>query len=303
MHRKDSGMELRQIQYFIQLYKDRNITRASKHLYISQQGLSKSINRLEEELGFSLFHRHTSGVIPTEEADSLFPLFCRISSSHQDLLLAIDGIHRYRTLKITAFHGFALSCDRHLFSDYSRTYPQVQLRYQERSLGDIPEALFTHKADLAFLPAPLPEHLISLQSVCREPIHLVMDSRHPLASASGIRISDLHGQSLLLLESMEDFNTRVLTLAHRENVSCHIQGTVDLSELLPLVHVSSSVGIASRQMYRYSSYPEISFVPFDTDAHPELMMETHLTAPADAQPGEEAQQFLNYIREKLQPHT
>ena len=48
-------MELRQIQYFIQLYKDLNITRASRNLYISQQGLSKSINRLEEELGFSLF--------------------------------------------------------------------------------------------------------------------------------------------------------------------------------------------------------------------------------------------------------
>lgn len=296
-------MELRQIQYFIQLYKDRNITRASKHLYISQQGLSKSMNRLEEELGFSLFHRHTSGVIPTGEADALFPFFNRISGSHQELLQAIDDIREHRTLKITAFHGFALSCDRDLFSDYSKIYPQVQLHYQELALCDIPEALFTHKADLAFLPAPLPEHLLSLQSVCREPIHLVMDSSHPLAAASGIRISDLDGQSLLLLESMEDFNARVLTLAHRENISCHIQGTVNLNELLPLIHVSSSVGIASRQMYRYSSYPEIAFVPFDTDAYPELMMETHLTAPADAQPGEEAQQFLNYIREKLQPHT
>ena len=97
MYRKDRDMELRQIQYFIQLYKDRNITRASKHLYISQQGLSKSMNRLEEELGFSLFHRHTSGVIPTGEADALFPFFNRISGSHQELLQAIDEIREHRT--------------------------------------------------------------------------------------------------------------------------------------------------------------------------------------------------------------
>ena len=61
-------MELRQIQYFIQLYKDKNITKASKNLFISQQGLSKSINKLEDELGFFLFERSSSGVIPTEKA-------------------------------------------------------------------------------------------------------------------------------------------------------------------------------------------------------------------------------------------
>ena len=55
-------MELRQIEFFLQLYKDRNITVASQNLYISQQGMSKSIANLEKEVGFPLFKRSVSGV-------------------------------------------------------------------------------------------------------------------------------------------------------------------------------------------------------------------------------------------------
>ena len=63
-------MELRQIQYFVQLYKDCNMTKSSQALYISQQGLSKSVSKLEAELGFPLFRRTSSGVTPTESARS-----------------------------------------------------------------------------------------------------------------------------------------------------------------------------------------------------------------------------------------
>ena len=53
-------MELRQIEFFLQLYKDRNVTVASQNLYISQQGMSKSIANLEKEIGFPLFKRSVS---------------------------------------------------------------------------------------------------------------------------------------------------------------------------------------------------------------------------------------------------
>ena len=71
-------MDLRQIQYFIQLFEDRNITQASRNMFISQQGLSKSIANLEDELGFPLFVRQPKGVIPTERAIYLYNYFERV---------------------------------------------------------------------------------------------------------------------------------------------------------------------------------------------------------------------------------
>ena len=79
------GMELRQIEFFLQLYKDRNITVASQNLYISQQGMSKSIANLEKEVGFPLFKRSVSGVKPTAEAGELYSYFRTVMKSYAGL--------------------------------------------------------------------------------------------------------------------------------------------------------------------------------------------------------------------------
>lgn len=67
-------MEIRHIKYFIQVYHDLNITRASKSLFISQQALSKAIVNLEEEIGCPLFERSVSGLNATRYADIGFIL-------------------------------------------------------------------------------------------------------------------------------------------------------------------------------------------------------------------------------------
>ena len=50
-------MELKQLTYFLQICEDKNFTLAAKQLFITQQGLSMSMARLEEELGCKLFDR------------------------------------------------------------------------------------------------------------------------------------------------------------------------------------------------------------------------------------------------------
>lgn len=291
-------MELRQIQYFIQLYKDLNITKASKNLYISQQGLSKSVSRLEEELGFSLFDRRTSGVVPTKEADALFSHFNKISNSYHELLLAIDNIRQNRVLKIAAYHGFALSCSKDLLSGYRTFYPQSKIRYQEKNNSDIPSQLFYQQADIAFMRAPIPAALSSLHLFHKEPVHLVMDRRNPLASRPAIHLHDLHNQELLLLDNMEDFNTTILKQTSKKGIACQVHDTADMNEFLHILHGSPLIGFVSRRMYQYHDFQEIAFVPFassEYEQYPELMMETHLVIPADITPDEAAQQFIDYI--------
>lgn len=295
-------MELRQIQYFIQLYQDRNITRASKNLYISQQGLSKSVSRLEEELGFSLFDRHTSGVVPTREADALFVHFNKIANSYQELQLAIDALRQNRVLKIAAYHGFALSCSQDLLSSYRAFYPQAAIRYQEYENPALPEQLLCRQADLAFMRGPIPETLHSLHILCREPVHLIVDKRHPLAEKDSIHLQDLRQQKLLLLSGMEDFNNILLRQLAREGVSCPVQGTADINAFLPILHGSPLAGFGSRRMYQYHHFPDIVFLPLapeEYEAHPELVMETHLVTPAGMTEDDAAQQFIDYIKQKL----
>lgn len=50
-------MELLQLKYFMKVAKVQHMTKAANELYISQSSLSRTINRLEEDLGVELFKR------------------------------------------------------------------------------------------------------------------------------------------------------------------------------------------------------------------------------------------------------
>lgn len=52
-------------RYVLEVEKYRNITQAAKRLFISQPALTKQLNKLEKELGFSPFDRTHSPISVT----------------------------------------------------------------------------------------------------------------------------------------------------------------------------------------------------------------------------------------------
>lgn len=64
-------MDFRQLENFIEVSRQMSFTKAAKNLYISQQGISKSIKSLEEELGILLFYRTSSSIVLTEYGSCL----------------------------------------------------------------------------------------------------------------------------------------------------------------------------------------------------------------------------------------
>ena len=57
---------------FYEVAKAGNISKAAKELFISQPAISKSISKLEDGLGVTLFVRSSRGVQLTEEGRLLF---------------------------------------------------------------------------------------------------------------------------------------------------------------------------------------------------------------------------------------
>lgn len=50
-------MELLQLQYFLTVARLEHVTEAARSLHVTQSSLSKTIQRLEEDLGVPLFDR------------------------------------------------------------------------------------------------------------------------------------------------------------------------------------------------------------------------------------------------------
>ena len=71
-------MELHHLKIFASVYKNKSFTKASKQLHISQPTISEHIKNLEAHLGGSLFDRLGRSIIPTREADFLYPRVLKI---------------------------------------------------------------------------------------------------------------------------------------------------------------------------------------------------------------------------------
>ncbi len=291
-------MELRQIQYFVQLYKDRNITKASQTLFISQQGLSKSIRKLEDELGFLLFERSVSGVIPTHHAHKLYLSFKKVTDSFHDLTLEIDHIREERVLKIAAPVGLALSTEKDEFVEYSKLYPDAQTRYTEVTKQAIIQSLINHESDIAFMTAPIPNEFRSHQIVRKEPLYAVMDHKNPLAQKANITISDLENQTLLLLDLYEEFNTLILERADAMNIPYQIYDKVQINEFLPIIGPSLLIGFSTKTLYRYYDFSKISFVPFTLPDNSPITIETHLVTLKNTFLDKDIQQYIDWEKDK-----
>ena len=59
-------MDINQMRYFIGICNAGSMSKAAEQMHMSQQGLSLSIRRLENELGCDLFYRKSSGLVLTE---------------------------------------------------------------------------------------------------------------------------------------------------------------------------------------------------------------------------------------------
>ncbi|MBK1780407.1 LysR family transcriptional regulator [Advenella sp. WQ 585] len=83
-------MDLRQIECFLCLFQQGNVTRAAKQLGIVQSALSTQISKLEKDLDIRLFDRSSRGVTPTTAGEKLhkmlLPLAREVDSIQQQML-------------------------------------------------------------------------------------------------------------------------------------------------------------------------------------------------------------------------
>lgn len=59
-------MNIKHIQYLVEIERVRSISQAAENLYIGQPNLSRILKEIEADLGFPIFLRTTNGVRPTE---------------------------------------------------------------------------------------------------------------------------------------------------------------------------------------------------------------------------------------------
>ncbi|WHY86277.1 LysR substrate-binding domain-containing protein [Neobacillus novalis] len=194
-------MELRQIQYFIEVAKREHVTEAAHALHVAQSAVSRQIVNLEAELGVDLFIREGRNV-------KLTPIGSLFLEQMEQAMKLIDNAKReveefLDPEKGTIRIGFPSSLAAYILptciSAFRERYPQVKFQLNQGSYPYLIDGVIKGDFDLALLgPVPKKEKKIKGRTLFTENIVALVPHTHPLASKRILTLSELREDSFVL---------------------------------------------------------------------------------------------------------
>ncbi|UFJ42593.1 LysR family transcriptional regulator [Brevibacillus humidisoli] len=194
-------MELRQIQYFIEVAKREHVTEAAHNLHVAQSAVSRQIANLEAELGVPLFIREgrnvkltSVGKILLEHAEIALNEIEKAKEKIGEYLDPERGIIRV---------GFASSLAANplptVISAFRARYPNIGFQLKQGAYKQLIESVIKGEIDLAFLgPVPTQEKDVRSHIFFAENIVALLPTRHPLAKQPSIRLNELQQDTFVL---------------------------------------------------------------------------------------------------------
>lgn len=193
-------MELRQIQYFIEVAKREHVTDAALNLHVAQSAVSRQIFNLESELGVDLFIRDGRNVRLTpigkvflDHMEQAVKVIENAKREVEEYLDPEKGVVRI---------GFPSSLAHYtlptVISAFREKYPEVKFHLKQGSFHDLTDSVVKGDIDMALL-GPLPKHeKVKGTILFTENIVALLPTNHPLAGKRELSLSQLQNDSFIL---------------------------------------------------------------------------------------------------------
>lgn len=186
-------MELRQLQYAVQLAAEKNFSRAAEKLHIAQPSLSQQISKMEKELGVLLFQRSTNFVEMTHAGEQFVVKAQQILDLVEQLRKEMEDISQMRkgklvvgSLPITGSHVLPL-----VLPVFHGRYPDIEVVLTEDTTANLEQLTSQGKTDLSMLSLPIADTSLACEELLVEEICLAVPPGHWLVHEYGGRGADV----------------------------------------------------------------------------------------------------------------
>lgn len=241
-------MNIDQLKYFLKLAERNHMARTADDLYISEAALSKSIMRLEDEVGAKLFDR-TGRNIALNDMGRIFLPYAQTAvkavSDGISELSQVTGSQKIRmqSTPMVLFPG--------LFDSILEKFPDISISDSLDADAQLIENLLSGKTALCMTNRLLSHPHITRYPVRQEPLFLVTNAEYPLLSQGFVTADQLKDEKII--------NTRVKASMHKNIIdlfaSCKIKLNMpflicNLNEILSFVARGLGVSIMPSSIFR-----------------------------------------------------
>lgn len=207
-------MTLTQLSYVVAVADYRGFAVAANACFITQPTLSMQIQKLEDELGVTLFDRSKQPIEPTAVGEIIISqarIVLRDASQITELVKnqtkEVGGAVSLGVIPTLAPYLLPLFVQRLV-----KAYPKLRLTIHELQTDQIVSQLSDGKLDLGILVTPLESNQIIEHVLFHEPFYLYASPDHALLKRKTIQKNDLNSGEIWLLSDGHCFRDQALSL-------------------------------------------------------------------------------------------
>lgn len=242
------SLDIRQLEYFVELAKTRNFRKASEHLHLSQPALSKSIRLLETELNTVLIERTNKSFELTDTGQALLQKSVFLIQQFQDIYKTIEDVRLSNEgeIKIGIPNILGYLCYFDLICDFQKKYPGIHISVSGEGTKDINAALSEERIDLGLgmlsENVPISRNLRVIPLTHDEGV-IVANKSKAYAAMDTISIRDIKDENFLLTNEQYLLYDDIMQLCMQEGFTPKVMAKSSQWDFL-LKMVDSNFGVS-----------------------------------------------------------
>ncbi len=203
-----TDITLQQIEIFLTVAEQLNLSEAAKDLFLNQSAVSRWIQRLENSLNTRLFVRNNRGVELTPDGEFLYaelkPIYARLGTTLHSMRSLYDmpeNIIRVGCLDSDEVMEMLKS----LVNRFEASHPDVLVKIEPSNFKDLRENLVLGNLDCAitYCLGFGESHILKYKRIEKLPSYFAISAQHPLASYEKLPTEQLANEKLFLLTLAE----------------------------------------------------------------------------------------------------
>jgi len=298
-------MDIKQLRYFMEVSRQKSFRKAAETLYISQQGLSMSILRLESELSCKLFKRAArEGLILTEQGQFLYTHAEEINRHFEECEEYFEqNSMKEKTLFISSAFGIMPDSIGKLLFDFQLEHQNTLVSVKEYPDKNCEDAIDNDEVELGFSLGPISSKRFDSSFLFSRNYCFVVPSSHPFAAEKTASLDMLRQAPLIMVN--EDFKMHHILMdsCRKRGVEPKIRFLAgEIASVHRLAQMNYGIGLSVERVALETGAPNICILPFED---PDLMWSAYIVKKRGRVLSAEAKAFWRHIvrHAEAQPET
>ncbi|WP_409304001.1 cidABC operon transcriptional activator CidR [Peribacillus sp. SCS-155] len=217
-------MDIKHLQYFIEVTRFNSFSRAAEHLFITQPTISKMIKNLETELGVALFDRSRKQLVLTDAGKTILEQAKLIDKAFKNLEMELDNLTGLKKGHIRI--GLPPIFNAHIFlkivGAFHEKYPGITFQLVEDGSKKIEEDVANNLLDIGVIVLPTKSDLFEHFPFMVEDLKLLIHPSHPFAEREEVHLVELAKESFILFNKDFVLNDRIISSCNSKGFTPHI---------------------------------------------------------------------------------